>query len=277
MHVIRSNGQASYGPFLAGAGLLLILLCFAPVVNAQQPAATISSFSGSVLVSIQGKAPVAATVGVVLQAGDILQTEAGAQVALKLSEGSELQLGQNTKIDIAALSQRPKTGARQSRLKLWYGQLRAFLSPGHQKEGSSFEVETPNAFAGVKFSQPEIEVRYDPKTRTTIIIGYTVDINVINLLTRERARMAKAHQAIVRDEFLWITPIAPGVKDIPPAEQQRQTRIRLLLQSQRIIDGTVSPVPVSAGGRAETSQSPGPGGASAGPRPRTVIIDTGEE
>jgi hypothetical protein len=70
-----------------------------------------------------------------------------------------IQLSQNTKIDLALLLQSPETGARQSRLKLLYGKIKLFLSPGHQKEGSAFVTETPNAQIGVKFSQPNVEVR----------------------------------------------------------------------------------------------------------------------
>ena len=122
-HTIRIGSH----DVLITAGILLAVLWCCAVAEAQQPTATITSLSGTVRVSIQGKEPVAATVGTVLQSGDIIETSAGAQVVLRLSEGSELRLGQHTKIDIAALTQRPKTNARKSRLKLWYGRLRAFL------------------------------------------------------------------------------------------------------------------------------------------------------
>ncbi len=262
---------------LVTTGFLLSLLCFPALVSAQPPTATISSVSGTVLVSMQGKAPGAATVGMVLHAGDIIETQAGAQAELTLSEGSELRLRPNTKIDIAALTQRPKTKARKSRIKLLYGKLRTFLSPGHQEEGSSFEIETPNALAGVKFSQPDFEGEYIPETKTSIFRWYTVGGSVLNAVTKERKGVPKGHQAIVQDEFLWITPIMPGVEDIPPEERQRQTRIGMFLQSHRIMGGTISPVPLSAGGRAETSQSPGPGGSLGGPRPRSGSITITEE
>lgn len=257
--------------------ILVVLFCFPTSGFAQESTATISEFSGPVLVSMKGEKAVEATRGMVLQAGDSIETQAGAQVVLTLSEGSELRLRQNTKIDIAQLTQRPKTKARKSRVKLLHGWVRGLLSPGHQKKGSSFEVETPNALAGVKFSQPDFEVGYDPETGTTIFIGYTVGASIRNLVTKEMKAMPKAHQAVVQDEFLWTIPFVPGVDKIPPEEKQRQTHTRTLLQSRRIVGGTVSTVPVSTGGRAETSQSPGPGGGASGPRPRTVIINTNEE
>lgn len=268
---------SSYRDLLIAGVLFSMLFCFPAVVRAQQPTATIRSLNGNVFVSIQGKAPVAATVGTALRSGDIIETQAGASVVLTLSEGTELRLGKNTKTDIAALTQRPQTGARKSLIKLWYGWIRAVLSPEYRKEGSSFTVETPNAIAGVKFSKPDLEVIYKPKAKTTIIIGHTMAVSVTNLVTKEFKGMPKAHQAIVQDEFLWITPFIPGVEEIPPEEKQRQTRTGMLLQSRQIVGGTVSIVPISAGARAETSQSPGPGTSPVGPRPRTMIINMTEE
>lgn len=260
------------------AGLWLCGVVGVPLAAfAQQPTAAITSMTGSVLVSLQGQSPAPAQIGMELGLGDVLETHAESNVVLRLSEGSELHLGQNTRLDLAALFQNPKTQARTSRIKLLYGRLRAFLSPGHQADGSAFTVETPNAVIGVKFSHPDIEVMYDPETDITVVIAYTVSVRVTNLLTKETKVMPKTHQAIVQGEFLWIAPITPGLKEIPPAEQRRLTRLNLFFQAEQIWGGTVSAVPSSAGTRSETSQSPGPGGGSTGPRPQTVIINTSEE
>jgi hypothetical protein len=264
--------------FVIAAIFLFGLFCLPIVGSAQQPTARIKSFSGDVLVSVQGKEPIAATADEILQAGDTLQTRAGAQVALTLSEGSELKIGQNTKVEIAALAQRPKTGARKSRLKLWYGQVRAFLSPGHQKEGSSFEVETLNALAGVKFSQPDFEAEYKPETKTSIFRWYTVEGTVINILTKEHKRIPKAHQAIVQDEFLWISPLVPGKEEISPTEKQQLIRTDMLLGAQQIVGGTVSTVPIVSGeNKAKTSQSPGLGDPATGPQLYPVTIEMSED
>jgi hypothetical protein len=263
--------------FICTVVSVCILWCLPSLSSAQQPTATITSFSGTVHVSIQGNESVVATVGRILNRGDTIQTQTGANVVLTLSDGSELRIGEETNLDVAVLSQQ-STGARVSRLKLAWGRMRAFLSPRHQKEGSSFDVETPNAVVGVKFSEPDIEVIYDPETRSTIVRAYTVAVSVTNLVTKEVRLVPKGHQAIVQDEFLWIAPITtPGIDEIPPEEKQRQTRIRILLQSRQIMGGIVSSVPASAGGRAETSQSPGLGTFSEKPRPRPLAIRTSED
>ena len=128
------------------AWLLLVIFVssFAPAVSfAQQPTAAISALSGNVLVSGQ-----TAKTGAVLRSGDTLQTQAGASVVLRLSDGSEIQFGEKTQINIADLAQ-TSTGARVSTIKLLAGWLRAKLSAEHQRQGSAFTVETPNAQIGV--------------------------------------------------------------------------------------------------------------------------------
>ena len=153
---------------------------FLPSVSfAQQPTATISTLRGTVLVNGQQHDQ-----GTVLSAGDVIETQSGSRVVLELSDGSLLEVSENTKLDIAALSQ-TVTGARTSRVKLWWGRLRAKLAPGHQAEGSKFDIETPNALVGVKFSQPDVEVSYDPANAETVALALTVALAVKNFVTDE--------------------------------------------------------------------------------------------
>jgi hypothetical protein len=138
--------------------MLLVIFffsCVPSVTRAQQPTATISALSGTVLVNGQ-----AGNTGVVLSAGDVIETQAGASLVLAFSDGSQLELGEKTKVDMTVLSE-TVTGARVSRIKLMWGRIRAKLSSNHQYVGSSFDIETPNALVGVKFSQPDVEVSYD--------------------------------------------------------------------------------------------------------------------
>lgn len=203
---------------------LFCALVFASELNAQQPTAEIITIKGTVLVSFQGKPPMAATVGAILQAGDVIETLAVSSVGLRFSDGSELRLGQNSKVDLATLTQVPATKARESRVKLWYGSLRAWIAPEHQTAGSSFEVDTPNALAGVKFSQPVIEVSYDPRTKTSLFKAYTVALIVRNSVTGEHKQIPQGLQVVVRDESTVTMPlpaqqIPSPQDDIPEAPQ----------------------------------------------------------
>jgi hypothetical protein len=172
--------------------LAILTWSFVPSVSlAQQPTATISALSGTVLVNGQeaGK-------GTVLSAGDVIETQVGASVVLELSDGSLLELGENTKVDIAELSQ-TATGARVSYVKLLWGRIRAMLSPDHQQAGSAFDISTPNALVGVKFSQPDVEVSYDPAKQETIALALTVALAVKNLITDEEKIIPIGSMAII--------------------------------------------------------------------------------
>jgi hypothetical protein len=239
MTAISSNCSVPYPRSLVISGIILLaLLCFPVVVNSQQPTATIHSVDGEVLVSIQGKKAIAATVGTILRSGDIIETQAGTEVVLLLSEGSELRLGQNTKIDIAILQQQPESKARTSKLKLLYGKIRAILSPGHQEAGSSFTVETPNAVAGVKFSRPVIEVSYDPRTKTSLFKAYSVALTITNRSTKQIREVPQGSQAIVRNTSTLISPIS---KVAPPKEN-------MIEQFRNVIRGATSTsAPISVG------------------------------
>ena len=172
--------------------LVIFLSSLAPSMSlAQQPTATISTVSGTVLVNGQEKGQ-----GTVLSAGDVLETQAGASVVLELSDGSLLELGENTKLDIAELSQ-TAAGARVSHLKLLWGHIRTKLSSGHQQAGATFDIETPNALIGVKFSQPDVEVSYDPEKQETIGVAHTVELIAINLVTNEQITVPVGSTVII--------------------------------------------------------------------------------
>lgn len=173
--------------------LLTTLLCsfFPSLSAAQQPTATIGTVNGTVLVNGQEQGT-----GAVLSAGDVLETQAGASVVLELSDGSLLEIGENTNINITELTQ-TATGAHVSLVKLIWGRIRATLSPGHQQEGSSFTIQTPNALVGVKFSQPDVEVSYDPAKQETLALALTVALAVKNLITDEEKLIPIGSLAII--------------------------------------------------------------------------------
>jgi hypothetical protein len=176
--------------------LVIFSFSFIPSVSlAQQPTATINTLSGTVLVNGQEQGK-----GTVLTAGDVIETQAGASVVLEFSDGSQLELGENTKVDLAQLSE-SGTGARVSRLKLAWGWIRAKLSPGHQKEGSTFDVETPNALVGVKFSQPIVEISV--YNGVTEVIA-TVMVVITHLITGEIMQLSPGSTAIITEKGIEI-------------------------------------------------------------------------
>jgi hypothetical protein len=242
---VSSIFQAVSDHYKVVVWILLMLLCVSSGVSAQQPTATISSLSGKVLVSFQGQAAIPATSGTELRPGDIIETQVGAELVLTLSDGSELLLGENTSLDISALSAQPETGARTSRVKLLWGKVRALLSPNHQKEGSSFTIETPNALVGVKFSQPDVEVTYSPPD-TTIVCSYTVDVSVTNLTTGETILIRPQECATVEGNRIIVKS-----KEIL---EQITTRRTLLLRTRDIFSQSTGNTVTT--GDVKTNQNP---------------------
>jgi hypothetical protein len=182
--------------------ILYLILGGTAFAQAQQPVAMITALAGEVFVSIEGQPPAAATVGTVLSEGDTIQTSANAFVVLELSDGSELELDENTNLQLAELQLAPESGARTSRLKLWWGRVRSFLSPGHQAAGSKFDVQTPNALVGVKFSQPHTEVAYNQTTQETTVVAHQFDVLVTNLLTGATKLIPQGSSAIVQGKLI---------------------------------------------------------------------------
>ncbi len=91
------------------------------VSSAQQPTATISALSGEVFVS----ETIPAQVGAILRPGDMIRTRVGASAVVKFSDGSRLEIGERTRIDIVKLDQKPLTRAQISCVKLRRGLIRA--------------------------------------------------------------------------------------------------------------------------------------------------------
>ena len=190
----------------------------------QQPTATITSLNGRVLVSIQQEAPTIGITETVLRPGDEIQTHDGATATLKLSDGSEVKLGEKTNMTISVLSEDSQTKTRTSRLELWQGSLRSILSSEHQKPGSSFTVQTPNTLVGVTSSEPDSEVMYIPEVNITIVNAHKSHVVVTNLLTGASKVIPQDHSGIVHDRIIQelakiIT--SPGeVLQVPEEESQ---------------------------------------------------------
>jgi len=170
-----------YGRLLCVA--CLVALGLASVSAAQQPTATIVQMGGEVLASFGDGSAAPGSLGLALFQGDAIQTKAGAFVVLELSDDSQLELGENTNLLMEQLAIEPYSEARVSRMKLLWGKMRAVLSPGHQQEGASFDIQTPNSLVGVKFSKPDVEVQYDRSSNKTYAYSPTVDLTVLDLVS----------------------------------------------------------------------------------------------
>ncbi len=201
--------------------LVAFAATFLPVnAHAQQLTATLIAPTGTVLVN-----GLTAESGAVLMAGDVIETGDNASVMLELSDGSQIEIGANTRLDLAQLTQ-TGSGARVSKIKLAWGWMRAKLSPGHQNKGSSFDIETPNALVGVKFSQPDVEVSYTPDRQETKATAHTVALAVKNLLTGEEGIVPVGSSVIIT---LTAIKIVAGLVEVSAATAKMGTATKVAL------------------------------------------------
>ncbi len=234
--------------FITYLVLTAFVAAFLPsVAEAQHVTATLVAPTGTVLVN-----GLAAEPGVVLAAGDTIETGENAGVVLELSDGSQIEIGANTQIDLAQLTQ-TGSGARVSKIKLAWGWMRAKLSPGHQNEGSTFDVETPNALIGVKFSQPDVEVRYTPDTQETEAIAHTVALAIKNLLTGEEGIVPVGSSVIIT---LTAVKIATGIVEAGVAAAKMSTTTKVVIGAGAVI-GIGGGIALASGGSNSGSSDSG--------------------
>ncbi len=173
-------------------GLLQALhTAFVKVVG---PTATLSTVDGTVLVNNQQS-----EIGAVLSVEDKITTQAETTAELTLSDGSRLELKENSRMALTELTQ-TAAGARISYLKLLEGRIRAFLSQDHQHEGSTFTIETPNAKIDATFSEPDIEVSYSVEKAETVGLAHTVTLMAKNLATNEEVLVPVGSTVIITSE-----------------------------------------------------------------------------
>ncbi len=244
--------------------IILLSLIASPKSVAAQPTATIVSLTGTVQAIFQSGEALIATTGLSLQAGDIVETQSGAEVVLEFSDGSQLQLSENTRLNLADLLENADTGARTSVIKLAWGKFRAILSPGHQEEGSAFSVETPNSLVGVKFSQPVITVGYDPDTDTTTIDAETVDVVLTNLRTQRTQLLLRGQRGVVRKDGISLG----GGQKSSSSSQESQPRNQ---DGQAPLPENQPPVPPDTAPVNAPPSTSLPGGGQTAPPPESGL------
>lgn len=217
--------------------IVLAMFSVSSVCFAGQPTAKISAQSGNVMVSLLGQDDTSARRNMPLSQGDAIQTNSGASATLLFSDGSTVELGEHTMLYLAVLEQVPGKAARTSHLYLLWGKIRTVLTPGHQKKGSTFKIETFNAIVNTTFSEPDIEIIYDPHTDTTTAFAHTVPLSLTNLLTEKTAIIPQEHTGIVQGQTIEEkSQIVKSLEPIPPLAEARVSpdkkhRIRRLMET----------------------------------------------
>ncbi len=115
-----------------------------PYLKMQADEASVASVKGAVTL---GGAP--ASVGARAGAAAEIITGADGQVTLRLADGSEIRLQNNTSVRFTELKRNPHSGARSVSLRLAQGRLETDVTPA-KGNLSRFNISTPAAVLGVR-------------------------------------------------------------------------------------------------------------------------------
>jgi len=138
----------SFPPAMMAAMILAGLLMFASLAHAG--VAEFKKTHGVVDVFHAGsRQAVAVAVGDSVGVGDTIRTGRRSRAQLKFADGSVLNIGSLTKIQVGEFSYNAETKVRKSSLRQLRGTIRAVVSKA-ETEDSFYRIETPGAVAAVR-------------------------------------------------------------------------------------------------------------------------------
>ncbi|MDQ7247367.1 FecR family protein [Dongia sedimenti] len=117
-----------------------------------EPVCQVIGLRGTATLERAGAGSALAT-GAELSTGDWIATDAGARVKLRFADGSQVHLGENTRLRIDLAKFNPAEGRRNILLDLPMGLLRAAAAKLPSATGSSFEIHTGVGYSAVRGTQ----------------------------------------------------------------------------------------------------------------------------
>lgn len=156
--------------FAIGFVALMVAL-LAPVVKAdERNSAQVSFLEGKATNAPggTGKAAALAANGVVFE-NDIVETQAGTKLELKLKDGSVIRIGPTSKLQLKSAYFGDK-GEKKFSAKLLFGRVWSKVS-GLVGTESKFEIETDNAVAGVRGTTFRVDAARDRSVLVRVYAG----------------------------------------------------------------------------------------------------------
>ncbi len=147
----RAISRQRFLRLLLGLGLAfpgaLLLPAHKPAAAALKVVGTVTKVKGTVSLLRDGAQSILAG-GEELTAGDVVTTLADSRVRIALADGSQLNLGELTRMAIAQFDFAPETLSREAAFDLKSGLLQAITAKA--ASGSSFVIRTSNAVAATR-------------------------------------------------------------------------------------------------------------------------------
>jgi hypothetical protein len=160
--------------------ILAAAILLATAAAGQETVGTVAIARGAAEI-VRGGAATAAAVGASVSTGDELRTGDG-QMRVVFRDDSVVDLHQHTTLVVDQQVFDPAASRFTSLMKLLTGKARALVSGYYGAPGTSYEVETPTAVAGVRGTT--FVVSYDADRDATEVIGIEGRVQVRSLAAR---------------------------------------------------------------------------------------------
>ncbi len=159
-------------------GVLAALLLVAFGAAAQE-VGTVAELDGTVDIGRNG-GWTSATIGAPIEPGDQLRTGKRGRLKVVFQDDSVLALSEQSLVVVNEQVFDPATNKTRSYFGLVRGKLNSIVSEYYGRPGTSYEVKTATAVAGVRGT--EFTVSYDPDDAVTEVLGFSGQVQVHSLL-----------------------------------------------------------------------------------------------
>lgn len=235
---------------LITATLIFIIL----PAQADQLAGEITAAMGEAQILISAGEQRAATKGMPLHVGDILQTGAGGHIHIRMVDDALVSLRPNSKLKITSYSYQPGvTATTQIRLDLLHGTVRSVTGKGGELAKDRFRMNTPVAAIGVRgtdfITQADTEKTLVHVATGAIVLAPLGAGCQANTLGACQTAAARTLTAEMRDMMLEITrgmaeprfvPLSDKLQIMDPQAAKSAARPQIHAQTSTDASGQVS-------------------------------------
>ncbi len=168
------------GRLRVGALVAVLLLALPVALPATaQEVGTVAELDGTVDIGRSGEWTLAA-IGAPIEQGDQLRTGKRGRLKIVFQDDSVLSVAEQSLVVVNEQVFDPATRKTVSYFDLVRGKLNSIVSDYYGRPGTSYEVKTPTAVAGVRGT--EFSVSYDPEDAVTEVLGFSGQVQVRSLL-----------------------------------------------------------------------------------------------
>jgi len=188
---------------------MLVSCLWSGMLLADAPVAEFKKVHGTVDVFHVGeRKAVPVSVGVSLVVGDIVRTGKRSRAQLKFADGSTLNIGSLSKIEISEFSFSADKKVRKTSIRDLRGKVRALVTKSTDKD-SFFNIKTPSAVAAVRGTDLGVDVS-SPKV--TKVVNYSGVVDVFSVGSKAGAKMGAKVTLLAKQ----ITTVVAGKAPTPP-------------------------------------------------------------